>query len=128
MDQSTHDIRRAYWLDVIKRCNQRTENCSVKQWLEDNGIKNKAYYYWLRKFRREAAANMKTELPVVANEQPVMFAEIPIQSFQSTDSVESDISFKPDAVIRIKGVTLAVSNSISESLLSTLIRGVNNAC
>ena len=27
---------------------------TVKQWLADNGIKEKSYYYWLRKFRKEA--------------------------------------------------------------------------
>lgn len=54
MDQSTHDVRRTNWLNIIEQCQQRPENMTVKQWLADNGIKEKSYYYWLRKFRKEA--------------------------------------------------------------------------
>ena len=53
MDQSTHDVRRNNWLNIIEQCQQRPENMTVKQWLADNGIKEKSYYYWLRKFRKE---------------------------------------------------------------------------
>ena len=48
MDQSTHDVRRTNWLNIIEECQQRPENMTVKQWLADNGIKEKSYYYWLR--------------------------------------------------------------------------------
>ena len=54
MDQSTHDVRRANWLNIVNQCQGRPVGMSAKQWLEENGIKEKAYYYWLRKFRREA--------------------------------------------------------------------------
>ena len=128
MDQSTHDIRRSYWLDVIARCNQRDESCSARKWLSDNGIREKTYYYWLRKFRKEASEQMQNELPAVSQEQPVVFAEIPVQTLDSNYPMESDLSFKPDAVLRIKGISLAVSNTISESLLSKLIREISNAC
>ena len=128
MDQSTHDVRRAYWLDAIVRCTQRDENCSARKWLADNGIKEKSYYYWLRKFRKEASEQMQNELPAVSQEHPVVFAEIPVQPLESNRQMETDISFKPDAVLQIKGAALAVSNSISESLLSELIREISNAC
>lgn len=47
---------------------------SVKQWLEENDIKEKAYYYWLRKFRREAYNQM--QLPTVTAKTDVTFAEV----------------------------------------------------
>lgn len=50
MDQSTNDVRRANWLTIINQCQTRPSDMSVKQWLVENGIKEKAYYYWLRKF------------------------------------------------------------------------------
>ena len=53
MDQSTHDIRRTNWLNIVNQCQERPANVSVRQWLADNGIKEKAYYYWLRKFRKK---------------------------------------------------------------------------
>lgn len=76
MDQSTHDVRRANWFNIITECQQRPVDVSVKQWLADNGIKEKAYYYWLRKFRREACEQMN--LPAVTAPAELSFAEIPI--------------------------------------------------
>lgn len=58
MDQTTHNVRRPNWLTTITQCQERPEGISVKQWLSDNGVKEKAYYYWLRKFRKEAYAQM----------------------------------------------------------------------
>ena len=52
MDQTTHNVRRANWLTIITQCQERPEGISVKQWLSDNGVKEKAHYYWLRKFRK----------------------------------------------------------------------------
>ncbi|MGI6042550.1 MAG: hypothetical protein ACOYBH_10125 [Candidatus Alectryocaccobium sp.] len=54
MDQSTHEVRRDYWFDIVTRCSQRPDGCTVRQWFAESGIKEKAYYYWLRKFRKEA--------------------------------------------------------------------------
>ena len=44
MDQSTHDVRRTNWLNIIEQCQQRPENMTVKQWLADNGIKEKSSF------------------------------------------------------------------------------------
>lgn len=71
MDQSTHDVRRANWLNIVNQCQERPVDVSVRQWLADNGIKEKAYYYWLRKFRKEAYDQM--QVPTVAQTTEVFF-------------------------------------------------------
>lgn len=76
MDQITHDVRRENWLNIVTQCQNRQSDISVKQWLTDNGIKEKAYYYWLRKFRKEAYGQM--QLPAVASKSEVTFAEVSI--------------------------------------------------
>ena len=58
MDQTTHNIRRANWQEIINQCQNRKSNTTVKQWCLDNAINEKSYYYWLRKFRREATGQM----------------------------------------------------------------------
>ena len=58
MDQIIHNARCAQWLEIVTQCQNRSEETTVKQWLSDNGIKEKAYYYWLRKFRKQAYAQM----------------------------------------------------------------------
>lgn len=64
MDQSTHDVRRAGWLNIVNQCQERSANVSVRQWLADNGIIEKVYYCWLCKFRKEAYNQM--QVPAVA--------------------------------------------------------------
>lgn len=44
MNQSTHDVEHTSWLNIITECQQRPADVSAKQWLADNGVKEKAYY------------------------------------------------------------------------------------
>ena len=81
MDQIAHDVRRKNWLNIVTQCQNRKTDISIKQWLADNGIKEKAYYYWLRKFQREAYEQM--QLPSVAAKTEVTFAEVPVPLLHS---------------------------------------------
>ena len=66
MDQSTHDVRMTNWLNIISQCQNRPTGISAKQWLAENDVNEKSYYYWLRKIRREAYEH-RAELPDVTN-------------------------------------------------------------
>lgn len=122
MDQSTHDVRRATWFNIITQCQQRPVNVSVKQWLADNGVKEKAYYYWLRKFRREACEQI--QLPAVTTQAEVSFAEfpIPVQA-----PVKPEAANNTAAVISASGITIEISNGISQPLLRMLLQEVLHA-
>lgn len=122
MDQLTHNVRRTNWLNIITECQQRPADVTAKQWLADNGIKEKAYYYWLRKFRREAGEQMN--LPAITAPAELTFAEISIPVSTPTKSVESSNAV---AVIRTGSITLEVSNDISEPLLRVLLQEVTHA-
>lgn len=52
MDRITHQVRLANWTKIIEQCNNRPAGTTAKQWLSDNGISDKSYYYWLRKLRQ----------------------------------------------------------------------------
>ena len=45
MDQITHDVRSSQWLEIITQCQNRPEGTTAKQWMDDNGISEKSYYY-----------------------------------------------------------------------------------
>lgn len=77
MDQATHSVRQANWLAIINECQSRPANVTAKQWMADNRIKPKSYYYWLRKFRAQAYEQMP-QLPSAAAETEVTFAQLPI--------------------------------------------------
>lgn len=74
MDQSTHEIRRRNWMNIINQCKNRPADITAKQWLADNGISDKSYYYWLRKIRLEAYEQLN--VPAVTQSAEVSFAEI----------------------------------------------------
>lgn len=123
MDQTTHNVRRANWLAIITQCQERPEGISVKQWLSDNGVKEKAYYYWLRKFRKEAYGQMQ---PPVANEisgNEIAFTEISIPAKTAPAEPYENLV----AVIRYNGVSIGISNEISDSLLSRILREMSHA-
>ena len=129
MDQITHDVRRATWQSIIKQCQERPEYTTVKQWCLENGIREKSYYYWLRKFRKEAAEQMPV-LAAATKPSPVTFAEIPFTC--SSDSCTKTVSdavlpVHPTAVLKYREPTIAVTNDISDLLLSRIIREVSHA-
>lgn len=129
MDQCTHDVRSTRWKNVIYNCQQRPSGQSVKQWLKENDILEQSYYYWQRKFRNEAYDLMdKTNLPSIQDKQNgVSFVEIsaPVQPKISTKC--SFDTIKPVAVIKTGTVSIAISNDISEQLLSRILQEVSHA-
>ena len=94
----------------------------MRQWLADNGVKEKAYYYWLRKFRREACGQI--QLPAVTAPAEVSFAELSIPVPAPVKPVTANNTV---AVISANGITLEISNDISEALLCMLLQEVAHA-
>lgn len=126
MDQLTHNVRRANWLNIIKQCQERPANVTVRQWLKDNDIKEKSYYYWLRKFRKESYDQM--QLPA-ATEEPaeVSFVEFAAPTSEKVVSTQDSLNSTTTAVIRYGAITLEISNDISEEVLSLLLKEVIHA-
>lgn len=125
MDQSTHDIRRANWLNIVNQCQERPSDISAKQWLADNGINEKAYYYWLRKFRKEAYERI--QVPAAAQSAEVSFAEISIPMDNPSGSMPCALHSDPVAVIKYGRISIEISNDISEAILSRLLQEAAHA-
>ena len=47
MGKTTHEVRLAYRKGITRKCQTRPEGQATAAWLEENGIYNKQYYYWL---------------------------------------------------------------------------------
>ena len=122
MDQITHAVRRQHWLSIVNACQTRTEDITVKQWLKDNGVKEKAYYYWLRKFRRES---FEHQMSSISPDNKVSFAEILLQNEPVNNSFAP--GFKADAIIKTEGCIIALSNTASESLCRIILEGLDHA-
>ena len=120
MDQEQINVRRASWFNTIQACQQRPDGITAKQWLTDNRISVKSYYYWLRKFRKELVC--QTELPTPAahsgDDTSVTFAEIPANAFSKSES---------SAVLRIGAARIELSEDISDTMLIRILKAVNYA-
>lgn len=101
-------------------------NVTVRQWLKDNDIKEKSYYYWLRKFRKESYDQM--QLPA-ATEEPaeISFVEFAAPTSEKVVSTQNSLNSTTTAVIRHGAITLEISNAISEEVLSLLLKEVIHA-
>ena len=120
MDQLTHNVRRSNWINIIRQCQDRPAGTTAKQWLAENDISEKSYYYWLRKIRREVCE--QEGLQEDTNPSALSFVEIPVKTALDTTPVPTvPAAMTPVAVIRSGRLTLELSNDISESLLCRLL-------
>ena len=125
MDQITHEMRLKNWEHVVEECNRRPEGVTVKQWLSDNGINVKVYYYWLRRVRQAAYDQLKlsqnSELSVVPNSK-VSYAEITLSGNMGTRSLNTSV-----AVMSIGNVSIDISEHATEEFLVKLMRAMKHA-
>lgn len=125
MDKTTHQVRLANWQKIIEQCNNCPQGTTVKQWVKDNGINEKTYYYWLRRVRQKVYLQMVPELPAVPSPElpAVTFVEIPVPG--QADPVSGP--FQADAMIRTDLMTIGIANSISDNLLERLLEVAGHA-
>ena len=129
MDRCTHNVRSTRWKQIILNCQQRPADKSVKQWLEENDILEQSYYYWQRKFRKEAYDQMENScLPSVQDtNNAVSFVEISAPVHQEVPMECNSVTIKPAAVIETATVSTAISNDISDQLRSRVLQEVTHA-
>lgn len=127
MDACTHEVRLNQWKLIIEQCQSRPDGQTARQWLAENGVQEKTYYYWLRRVRKEVYSQLSdgsTSLPAMQEKGTVTFAEVPMIPQQNP---EIPFSFQPAVVIKTSHATVAVSNEVSDRLLTRLLQEVSNA-
>ena len=123
MDQITHDVRAAQWAEIVRKCHERPENQSAKQWLDENGINEKRYYYWQRRIRNLVAETTNKSLPASRPTGEVTFVEMPAPNEPVAECHQKSIaSSGPTALIRTGKIEIELSNDISDELLSKILK------
>ena len=100
--------------------------------MADNDISEKSYYYWLRKFRKQAYSKMTETSTAISAGNEISFAEVSISPSQSANiaafTPESSVeAIRPVAVIKNANISIALTNEISEGLLSSILQEVIHA-
>lgn len=121
MDQITHDVRRANWLSIIRQCQNRPEGMTAKQWMSDNGVRSKSYYYWLRKFRKESYESMQSGNDITFHEM-----QFPVPPQKSASGAGTALSGNTDAAVIVsRGETvITVTNSAPAELAALVLKEV----
>jgi putative transposase len=120
MDQITADVRMAEWTALIQQCQERPEGQTAKQWLEENGVSSKKYYYWLRKVRNQVYNDSIKNLPAEREcSSTNRLAYIELQDEEPTTNV-------PTITIRTKKATIEIAG-VSDDLAVRLVKAVSHA-
>lgn len=125
MDKITHEARLDNWKHIVEECSNRPQGVTVKQWVADNGINEKVYYYWLRRVRQAAYDQMRLEQSgelAVTSDRRVSYAEITL-----TGNTSSGQSMHPVAVLSAGNISIDISEQASEEFLIKLMRAMKNA-
>ena len=123
MDQITHDVRTAQWAEIVRSCHERPDNQTAKDWLTENGIDLKQYYYWQRKLRNCVAETTNKSLPATRPTGEVTFVEMPTTSELPVESPQKTVtSSGPAAIIRTGNLEIELSNDISDELLGKILK------
>lgn len=101
------------WKSRIASC--RSSGQSVKGWCAENAICVQTYYRWERKLLAEAGNSRGTA-------ETGRFAELPIAGAAKDNVAEPNGVV---AVLRAEGVECEIRSSITEELLSALVRSMN---
>ena len=123
MDKTTHEVRLSQWRLIIEESENRPYGVSKRQWLSENKIPEKRYYYWLRKVRTAAYNQMNSRLPAAVSHEPddIVLAEIPSEGIITG-------STKPSAVvIRTKKSTVELSGDLPSDTLIDLVKVLSHA-
>jgi putative transposase len=122
MDKTTQLVRAESWRAIVEQCQSRPEGQTAKQWLAENDIPIKSYYYWQRKIRLEAYESINHKAPVAIQkpDPPVELVEIPAK-----DIIEAESSTA--IIIRTRHSTIEISNSAPAALVTKLVKAVAHA-
>ncbi len=110
------------WKAIIEQCQARPEGQTAKQWLAENGISDKKYYYWLGRISRQALEEIQKSLSAVSESSNtvVPFAEIPVADPGETETIL-------ELSIRTRKTSLEITTTVSESTLIEIVKAVSHA-
>ena len=122
MDQTTHEVRLANWKTIIEQCQERPKGQTARQWLAENNIPEKQYYYWLRRVRKSAFVENETTLPSVADKNP---SSITLVELPATDIIPDEAMAA--VTIKTRKSTIEISTAVSDELMIQLVKAVAHA-
>lgn len=112
MDKITHEMRLMQQTPIVRECHE--SGMAVKAQCLQNNVNEKKFYYWQRHVREEAFDTLKK----ADSQSHTTFVQLPVP----VDSSRDTSSFRTDMIIHIGNNILELSNTVSEELLSKVLK------
>ncbi len=110
----THEYMMGLWITRIKEC--RASGMTVTTWCEQNNVRIKSYYYWMRKIKREAFE----ELSLVETSNLPVFSKINLET--------NETKSRSVVTVHVNDFTINIQNGASETTILNTLRAIHNLC
>ena len=113
----TNDYRAQHWMSVIKQC--RESGLTIRAWCKEQGVNEKGYYYWQRKFREAACIELERSQESAAIQSDLIkYEPLPAGWTQLAPTEHQDSSL----TIEVGGCRVIVNSDTDPALLSQTLR------
>ncbi|WP_423237316.1 IS66 family insertion sequence element accessory protein TnpA [Clostridium puniceum] len=92
----------------------------VRPWCRENNVSEKQFYYWERRIKGKDFETQKE----IESQNQANFVELQVPIDSLIDS--STPIFRTDMVIHVGNNVLEISNTVSENLLSMVLKVISN--
>lgn len=110
-----HELRRQHWSEIVNQ--RQASGQTVRQFCQEQGIKEKTYYYWQRKLRENICEKLALR-EETALEAPPIFAQVETSATAVTGSI----------TIRRGGCEVIAEGDVSPAALEAVLRTLNESC
>ena len=104
------------WEKLITDC--QGSGLKVDDWCEENHVSRHAYYYWLRKIRKEACDSVLPAIP--KQNSSVAFAKVEVQAHECDT--------KAAIIIHLPYATLEIREGTSQQSVEAVLLALKNIC
>lgn len=129
MDREVQEIRLQQWAKLV----QDACNCgkTKKEWCAEHGLTEKQLYYWQRKVRQRSLEKHPGEIQMVQPAFATLAPPVKETSYIEALSPEEpgsrgDVS-SPDIVLCTDDYRILIGSSVSEPVLTSVLRAIRNA-
>jgi len=118
---TTNKIRLTHWVKVIQERND--SGLSIKAYCKKTGIHESSYYYWLKKLRESACAEI-TKYQEASNQTQRIFTQVQLPANQALP-LRSNIE-ENQICVEINGVRIIAGSGYPIERLTELVQAANS--
>lgn len=119
MENTTDEKNFKKWAQIIEKC--RSSGIGVRPWCRENNVGERKFYYWERRIK---AKNLELQKENQSQDH-VNLVEIKPPNIEPSIN-KSTLTFRTDMVIHVGNNVLEISNTVSENLLSMVLKVMSN--